>query len=187
MKTSFLTFVALLLPLLVVAQDTSTCSQAFQDQIQACLDQVTADEGKAPCSSSDFACICEHQEGLIECHKPCPEIQPADDIRFNNENCKGQHGVTNAAGGNAQATYSLSPITTTGSGSGGSTPSASSPSSATTSAAASAASSASTSASASSAASSSAKPNTALSANFPGSFPAGLLVLGGLFLGAIAV
>lgn len=121
MKSAFI--LASLIPLLVFAQDSS-CPAATEAIIQTCTDQVIADEGKAPCSSSDWPCICQHQEGLIACHAPCPEIQDFDDIRFNNENCKGQNGVTNAAGGNPQGTYTLSPITTTAEGSNGAAPTA---------------------------------------------------------------
>ncbi|KAN0061713.1 hypothetical protein ACQY0O_005705 [Thecaphora frezii] len=111
---------------LVAAQ---TCPQATKDQIQTCLDTIEADEAKLPqpCSSSDWACICNKQQGLIECYTPCPELQDYDAIRYNQQNCAGQHGVTNAAAGNAANTYSGSPITTTvpaAGGSGGSAPTA---------------------------------------------------------------
>ncbi|KAI0686593.1 hypothetical protein C8Q76DRAFT_698952 [Earliella scabrosa] len=106
--------------LLVAAQ---SCPEETYQSIIRCTDQVYADEGKAPCSSSDWECICQVQQGLISCYEPCPEEQDFDAIRFNNENCAGQHGVSNKAGGGTM-TYTLSPITTTGPGSNGATPSA---------------------------------------------------------------
>lgn len=129
---------------LVTAQDTSKCPDETYQSIIRCTDQVYADEGKAPCSSSDWEvsfldtffsgirpperpdpqqCICQIQQGLLSCYDPCPEAQDADAIRFNNENCAGQHGVKNKAAGGTMV-YTLSPITTTGAGSGGTTPSA---------------------------------------------------------------
>jgi len=197
MKSS-LAFAALV-ALLIVAQDTSKCPEATLETIQTCSDQVHADEGKAPCSGSDWNCICQIQEGLLACHDPCPETTESDAIKFNNENCKGQHGVTNAAGGNPSGTYTLSHITTTGEGSSGATPSPSVPnvsstafstSAAVSSSAASTgpASAASSATSTAPAQSSSPAPNSNTGGAFSGSSSnlGFALVLSGLFLGAVA-
>ena len=148
MKLALTATVVVASALLVAAQDTSKCPDETYQSIIRCTDQVYADEGKAPCSSSDWEvsttivsssdpapscpiiahltrsrpqhqCICQIQQGLLSCYDPCPEAQEADAIRFNNENCAGQHGVKNKAAGGTMV-YTLSPITTTGLGSGGS-------------------------------------------------------------------
>ncbi|KAI0800034.1 hypothetical protein C8Q74DRAFT_387060 [Fomes fomentarius] len=93
--------------ILVTAQDTSKCPDETYQSIIRCSDQVYADEGKAPCSSSDWECICQIQQGLLSCYDPCPEAQDADAIRFNNENCAGQHGVKNKAAAGPWCTPSL--------------------------------------------------------------------------------
>ncbi|KDN44108.1 hypothetical protein K437DRAFT_257146 [Tilletiaria anomala UBC 951] len=110
----------------------ATCPQQTADQIVNCLAVIESDEAArpgGPCTSEDWACICNKQQGLIACWAPCYGAQPADQVNYNNANCNGQHGVTNAAANNGVgAQYSGSPITTTAavSGSTGAIPTTSS-------------------------------------------------------------
>ncbi|EPQ28684.1 uncharacterized protein PFL1_03987 [Pseudozyma flocculosa PF-1] len=165
MRTTFPLVVVAALSLGLGLVQAQSCPQSTQDQIQTCLDTVIADEGKAPCSSSDWPCICNVQQGKVACYTPCPELEDYDDIRFNNENCNGQHGYTNAiaAGGNGGEGYKGSALTTTipqGAGSGGQTPTASAPASASSTATASSTSSSAAPSSSSSSGSSSAGPSS---------------------------
>ncbi|PWN39155.1 hypothetical protein IE81DRAFT_48566 [Ceraceosorus guamensis] len=94
----------------------ATCPQETRDSITTCLGQVEVDESQrpgGPCNDGDWPCICNKQYGLIACYAPCPGIQPAEDVTYNNNNCAGQHnGVRNGAAG-GPATYSGAALTTT--------------------------------------------------------------------------
>ncbi|PWN54468.1 hypothetical protein IE53DRAFT_376454 [Violaceomyces palustris] len=112
LKVSILTLA--IVPLLSLAQ--SSCPQSTLDQIQTCLDTIETDESTrpgGPCTSTDWQCICNKQQGILACYNPCPSQTDADAKNFNDNNCRGQHGVTNQIGGNDAFTYSGSPITTT--------------------------------------------------------------------------
>lgn len=84
-----------LAPAIALAQtDTSqqldpsaTCPYQTGDQIQTCLAQVESDESTrpgGPCTSSDWSCICNKQQGLIDCYKPCPGTQDREAVDYNN-------------------------------------------------------------------------------------------------------
>ncbi|CAO1630418.1 unnamed protein product [Sympodiomycopsis kandeliae] len=199
MRFSYLAFLALLPALSLAQTDTSqqldpsaTCPYQTGDQIQACLAQVESDEAArsgGPCSSSDWGCICNKQQGLIDCYKPCPGTQDKEAVDYNNNNCAGQNGVKNAAAG-GDATYTGSPLTTSvpeaGGQSTGSSPAATSSastSSAPTSSSTSAATSKSSTSSAPSGSASTGSGNGAVALGAQGDksvLVAGLAVLGGI-------
>ncbi|KAK0544958.1 hypothetical protein OC845_005334 [Tilletia horrida] len=96
------------------ADPNATCAQTIIDQvITPCVAQVYAQEAAlpgGPCSSSDWSCICSLQSGLIGCYSLCPGYEPADDLRFNKENCNGQHGVKNVQN-NGTLSYTFGTLT----------------------------------------------------------------------------
>ncbi|KAE8268920.1 hypothetical protein A4X09_0g3426 [Tilletia walkeri] len=110
---------------LVRAQDepqldpSATCPQQVIDQvIVPCEAQVYKEEAALPggaCSSTDWPCICSLQQGLISCYDLCTGTQPADQIRFNKQECNGQHGVRNIQNG-GDLGYTFGTLTTTLSG-----------------------------------------------------------------------
>ncbi|KAK0528926.1 hypothetical protein OC834_003879 [Tilletia horrida] len=95
---------------------SATCPQQVIDQvITPCVAQVYSEEAARPggaCSSSDWSCICSLQSGLISCYDLCAGTEAADDIRFNRENCNGQHGVRNVQNGGSLG-YTFGTLTTT--------------------------------------------------------------------------
>ncbi|CAD6891502.1 unnamed protein product [Tilletia laevis] len=127
MRTTSLFSLALLgaAATLVRAQDepqldpNATCPQDVIDKvIVPCQAQVYKEEAALPggaCSSSDWSCICSLQQGLISCYDLCTGTQPADQIRFNKQECNGQHGVRNQQNGGSLG-YTFGTLTTTLSG-----------------------------------------------------------------------
>ena len=116
-----LVVVLLLLVNLVFAQEDdsllstmveSNCSAALLEQIDSCLEVVQGDEGLFPCDYDEWPCFCNRQQGIIDCYAPCPYVQSSRDIGWNQDNCQGQHGFANLAGGNVSFTYVGSPVTT---------------------------------------------------------------------------